>query len=95
MRLTRGIKMTTNPDDLTLFDELSTDDLYDMSFLVNRKCPVCGHYLVSHPTDDTTCSNDECNNGKEEVQEEKEYDRSTPDFSTSSNKGRSSPCSDF
>lgn len=35
-------------------------DLYDESFLVDRECPKCGSRLISHPTDETTCSNREC-----------------------------------
>lgn len=35
-------------------------DLYDESFLIDRKCPKCGSRLISHPTDENTCSNREC-----------------------------------
>ena len=35
-------------------------DLYDQSFEVDRPCPKCGSNLISHPTCEETCSNDEC-----------------------------------
>jgi len=35
-------------------------DLYDQSFLVDSKCSKCGSQLISHPTDECTCSNPKC-----------------------------------
>lgn len=41
-------------------DDKDCYDLYDESFLVDRKCPKCGSQLISHPTDENTCSNRKC-----------------------------------
>lgn len=39
---------------------MDADDLYDVSFITERKCPKCGELTISHPDCTETCSNNKC-----------------------------------
>ena len=45
---------------MNIYPVTEADALYDQDILTERKCPICGTEIVSHPDCTETCSDDNC-----------------------------------